>query len=173
MRFFADGPNIPERLLEDRDNGNVVFFCGAGVSRPAGLPGFAELAEQVVEELGAPPEAKVRALLARAKQEPDGAVPLDQIFSILQHEYRSANIDNIVSKLLRTPSSANVDQHQLVLRLSRNAAHQVQIVTTNFDLLFERALTRTTSMAICGKTCSAANRGTFKAFLLRATLAQK
>jgi hypothetical protein len=139
MRFFADGPNIPEALLEDRDNGNVVFFCGAGVSRPAGLPGFAELAEQVVQELGAPPEAKVRAMLARAKQEPDGAVPLDQIFSILQQEYRSANIDNIVSKLLKTPSPANVDQHLVILRLSKNAANQNQIVTTNFDLLFERA----------------------------------
>ena len=53
MRFFADGPSIPEALLEDRDNGNVVFFCGAGISRPAGLPGFADLAEQVVQELGA------------------------------------------------------------------------------------------------------------------------
>lgn len=139
MRFFADGPSIPERLLEDRDNGNVVFFCGAGVSRPAGLPGFVDLAEQVVEELGAPPEAKVRTMLARAKHEPDGAVSLDQIFSILQHEYRSTNIDEIVSKLLRTPSSAKVDRHQLILRLSRNASHQAQLVTTNFDLLFERA----------------------------------
>jgi len=138
MRFFAEGPNIPEALLEDRDNGNVVFFCGAGISRPAGLPGFADLAEQVVQELGAPPEAKVRAMLAQAKSEPDGAVPLDQIFSILQQEYRSANIDDIVSRLLKTPPSANVDQHLIVLRLSKNAADQTQIVTTNFDLLFER-----------------------------------
>jgi hypothetical protein len=139
MRFFADGPNIPDALLEDRDNGNVVFFCGAGISRPAGLPGFADLAEQVVQELGAPPEAKVRAMLARAKFEPDGAVPLDQIFSILQQEYHSANIDDIVSRLLKTPPSANVDQHLIILRLSKNAADQTQIVTTNFDLLFERA----------------------------------
>ena len=139
MRFFADGPNIPEALLEDRDNGNVVFFCGAGVSRPAGLPGFIDLAEQVVRELGAPPEAKVQTMLARAKQEPDGAISLDQIFSVLQHDYRTANIDDIVSRLLRTPSSPNIDQHLIVLRLSRNAAHQSQIVTTNFDLLFERA----------------------------------
>jgi len=117
MRFFSDGPNIPEQLLEDRDNGNVVFFCGAGISQPAGLPGFARLAEQVVEELGAPPDAKVRAMLARAMQESVGTIPLDQIFSILQHEYKSANIDNIVSKLLRTRPSANVDQHQIVLRL--------------------------------------------------------
>jgi NAD-dependent SIR2 family protein deacetylase len=139
MRFFADGPSIPEQLLEDRDNGNVVFFCGAGVSRPAGLPGFVELADQVIQELGAPPESKVRAMLERAKQEPDGAPPLDQIFSALQHEYRSADIDNIVQRLLKTPSLADVEQHQIILRLSKNAAQQIQIVTTNFDLLFERA----------------------------------
>jgi hypothetical protein len=139
MRFFADGPNIPEELLENRDNGNVVFFCGAGISRPAGLPGFADLAEQVVHELGAPPEAKVRAMLSRVRQEPDGAPPLDQIFSVLREEYRSANVDDIVTRLLKTPAAANVDQHQVILRLSKNAAHQTQIVTTNFDLLFERA----------------------------------
>jgi hypothetical protein len=96
MRFLADGPNIPEELLESRDNGNVVFFCGAGISRPAGLPGFADLAEQVVNKLGAPPDSKVRTMLARARQEPDGVLPLDQIFSVLQQEYRSANIDDIV-----------------------------------------------------------------------------
>jgi hypothetical protein len=139
MRFFADGPSIPEELLEDRDNGNVVFFCGAGISRPAGLPGFAELAEQVVQELGAPPESKARAMLVRAKNEPEGAVPLDQIFSILQREYRPANIEDVVQRLLRTPPSANVSQHEVVLRLSKSATHQSQIVTTNFDLLFERA----------------------------------
>ena len=32
MRFFADGPTIPDELLEQRDRGNVAFFCGAGVS---------------------------------------------------------------------------------------------------------------------------------------------
>lgn len=27
MRFFADGPNIPDELLEERDRGNVVLLC--------------------------------------------------------------------------------------------------------------------------------------------------
>jgi len=139
MRFFADGPNIPEELLEDRDKGNVVFFCGAGISRPAGLPGFADLAEQVVQDLGAPPDGKVQAMLRRAKSETDGPVPLDQIFNVLQQDYRTANIDDIVSRLLKTPVLPNIDQHLVVLRLSKSAAHRPQIVTTNFDLLFERA----------------------------------
>jgi hypothetical protein len=54
MRFLAAGPNFPDELLEARDAGNVVFFCGAGLSSPA-LPGFSGLAAQVISEFGPPP----------------------------------------------------------------------------------------------------------------------
>ena len=41
MRFVANGPSIPDELLTARDEGRVMFFCGAGVSRAyAGLPDF-------------------------------------------------------------------------------------------------------------------------------------
>ncbi len=44
MRFFSNGPSIPNDLLTARDEGQVVFFCGAGVSRAfAGLPSFDDL----------------------------------------------------------------------------------------------------------------------------------
>lgn len=57
MRFIADGPSIPDELLVARDEGNVIFFCGAGVSRArAGLDGFFGLAEKVAERLGIPEE---------------------------------------------------------------------------------------------------------------------
>ena len=65
MRFLPSGPSIPDELLEARDNGNVVFFCGAGVSQPAGLPGFVELAQQLIDKLGAPSDAPFRVLLSR------------------------------------------------------------------------------------------------------------
>ena len=45
MRFLPDGPNLPDELLEERDNGNVVFLCGAGVSRSAGMPDFLGLSK--------------------------------------------------------------------------------------------------------------------------------
>jgi hypothetical protein len=118
MRFFANGPNIPDQLLEERDNGNVVFFCGAGVSQPAGLPGFLTLAKQVVTALGTPAEAKARMLLSRAEQEPDFAPPLDQVFNLLQQAYGAASIEETVSQLLKTPPKAHVQQHSIVLRLS-------------------------------------------------------
>ena len=46
MRFLVDGLDVPEELLTARDEGRVVFFCGAGVSRArANLPDFYGLAE--------------------------------------------------------------------------------------------------------------------------------
>jgi two-component sensor histidine kinase len=43
-QFIRNGPDIPERLLQEHEDGRVVFFCGAGVSYPASLPGFGGLA---------------------------------------------------------------------------------------------------------------------------------
>ena len=138
MRFKPHGPAVPRELLEERDNGNVVFFCGAGVSRPA-LPGFLQLARRVVLKLQPPGDARARTLLARAETDADFAPPLDEIFYLLQQEYGIGTIEDVVSQLLRTPANVNVEQHSVVLRLSSNAAGHPQVVTTNFDLLFERA----------------------------------
>src|SRR5437667_2640771 len=52
MQFVANGPDIPDPLLEAHEDGRVVFFCGAGISYPAGLPGFKSLVECVRESLG-------------------------------------------------------------------------------------------------------------------------
>jgi hypothetical protein len=56
MRFLADGPTLPDDLLTARDQGQVIFFCGAGVSRAkANLPDFYGLADLVVEDLHVAP----------------------------------------------------------------------------------------------------------------------
>ena len=53
MRFLENGPSIPDELLLARDQGRVVFFCGAGVSRAkAGFADFFGLASSVTSELG-------------------------------------------------------------------------------------------------------------------------
>ncbi len=138
MRFLADGPNIPDDLLEQRDRGNVVFFCGAGVSVPSGLPGFFQLTKQAMQKLGTPAEAKSRRLFERPRA-PGEDPPFDQVFNLLHEEYRRSEVDDVVSRLLRTPGRASVETHQVILRLSRNARRLPQVVTTNFDWLFERA----------------------------------
>jgi NAD-dependent SIR2 family protein deacetylase len=41
--FTTDAPAIPIEVLQMLEDGELVFFCGAGVSTPAGLPVFGEL----------------------------------------------------------------------------------------------------------------------------------
>src|SRR6476660_3068577 len=53
MQFIANGADIPDALLQAHEAGRVVFFCGAGISYPAGLPGFKVLVERVRDKLGA------------------------------------------------------------------------------------------------------------------------
>ena len=52
MRFIKGGPEVPDRLVEFHEDGKVVFFCGAGISYPAGLPGFEGLTRRLFEDLG-------------------------------------------------------------------------------------------------------------------------
>jgi hypothetical protein len=139
VRFFADGPNLPDELLEARDAGNVVFFCGAGLSSPA-LPGFSGLAEQVISEFGPPPGSKVRAILDQLPDSTAASAPLDQVFNLLQEDYGAAAVEHVVNTILKEKSAtAPTEQHSIVLRLSRSAGRKPQLVTTNFDRLFEKA----------------------------------
>ena len=145
MRFLPSGLNIPDELLEARDKGNVVFLCGAGVSYPAGMPDFLGLARYVVKELGTPQAAPSRKMLSMWKNEkipPDGKPPLDQIFNLLQQEYEASEIDYLIAKRLKTKPKTCVSTHETILRLSKGADDKPQIVTTNFDLLFERVASR-------------------------------
>ncbi|MGL6226001.1 MAG: hypothetical protein ACRC10_05155 [Thermoguttaceae bacterium] len=52
MQFIEDGPEIPFPLLHTQEEEGVVFFCGAGISYPAGLPGFGELVKKIVSVHG-------------------------------------------------------------------------------------------------------------------------
>ena len=63
MQFIANGPDIPERLLQAHEDGRVVFFCGAGVSYPARLPGFAELVKKAYKNLAVTPNAVQQAAI--------------------------------------------------------------------------------------------------------------
>ncbi|MCJ8519294.1 hypothetical protein ABID21_002493 [Pseudorhizobium tarimense] len=144
MRFIESGPSIPIELLTARDQGEVVFFCGAGVSKPAGLLSFFELTVQVMKRLGVQASSKVgmQMAMAIAKNDPDLAPPFDQVFGQLQRAYTTEKIEKEVTRLLKTPQKPVTHHHQVVLRLSKDARGMPFVVTTNFDLLFERAMPR-------------------------------
>lgn len=52
MQFITNGPDIPDALLQAHEDGSVVFFCGAGISYPAGLPGFEGLVKEIYQLTG-------------------------------------------------------------------------------------------------------------------------
>ncbi len=69
MRFLANGPSIPTELLVARDEGRVIFFCGAGVSRAlAGLSDFFGLAQKVIEILGVSRDDPPRRIIEEARE---------------------------------------------------------------------------------------------------------
>ena len=106
MRFVADGPSIPDTLLEERDLGNVVFFCGAGVSVPAGLPNFTDLTIRVMKALGTPDDAPSRRLFKTLDDAHIDDPSLDQVFNQLNEEYSRDEVERTVNQILATPKKA-------------------------------------------------------------------
>lgn len=127
MRFVSNGPIIPSHLLTQQNEGNVIFFCGAGISRRAGLPDFGGLTKSVVEKLGAN-----NALTAMKRK--DSA---DRVFSLLVREFGQTEIDKEIYAALQAAQEPDLSCHKIILDLSRGVDGRPQLVTTNFDLLFE------------------------------------
>lgn len=144
MRFFEGGPSIPDALLASRDEGQVVFFCGAGVSRArANLPDFAGLAKAVADALGSSRYSPARKLLALATSESTcidgigGLLPTDRVFSLLEQEFEVEDVRHAVAQALRYTPSVDRSAHRILLDLARGPDGAVRLVTTNYDRLFE------------------------------------
>jgi len=142
MRFFCDGPNIPDLLLERRDQGRVVFLCGAGVSLNAGMPTFLDLTKHVMDFFDPPESSQVATSFQPWVEEDEGPkTPLDQIFHLLYQEYGRADVNALVAERLCADSGGSESkEHKIVSRISSDQAGNPQVVTTNFDLLFEQTL---------------------------------
>ena len=142
MRFTEDGPDIPGELLEARDEGQVIFFCGSGVSRhKAGGLDFAGLARRVVETLGSLEGSPARRLLALSADMPPipgmgGVVAAARVFALLEQEFDKRDVRRAVAEAVQPPRDAPLDAHRVMIDLSRAPDGAVRLVTTNFDLLF-------------------------------------
>lgn len=113
--------DIPPELLKALRNGKLVIFAGAGVSmgEPANLPDFTHLASLVAAGTGKTIED-----------------PVDRFLGKLHHG--GVDVHTRAAKELGCPDSAPTALHHDLLRLFPSA-DQVRLVTTNFDLLFEKA----------------------------------
>lgn len=141
MQFIQNGPDIPDALLQAHEEGRVVFFCGAGISRPAGLPGFKELVENIYEIVGEH-RNPIEDLAFKREQ-------FDATLDMLEHRLkggrlamRKALVKALNPKLRRKDATRT---HAALLQLARTRKGITRLVTTNFDRIFEHVLKRSST----------------------------
>ncbi|MDX2202676.1 MAG: anti-phage defense-associated sirtuin Dsr1 [Hyphomicrobiaceae bacterium] len=137
MQLIENGPDVPERLLQAHEEGRVVFFCGAGISYPAGLPGFGGLVTRVRDELGLAFSSPVSAAFKRGQY--------DSVLGLLEGEL--VNGREVIRRQVASVLTANLAlpdataTHEALLTLSRTRDQRQRLITTNFDRLFEEVRT--------------------------------
>jgi hypothetical protein len=135
MQFVPGGPDVPHALLRAHEDGQVIFFCGAGISTAAGLPLFGELTERIFAAVGAP---------CPKTSEGEATIPYDVLLDQLERGPGAARVRRALPALLEPdcvrPHATSV--HEALLRLANRSGAAPGVVTTNYDRLFEQAAKR-------------------------------
>lgn len=165
-RVISLGPDlaaIPERLLLAHARGEVLFICGAGISRPANLPDFRDLVIDVYLALDPAVHAVLsglprgicnqwnvdyNSLTERQTAEVKRFIlgDYDVVLGMLERrldEKTSGNsqVRREVARRLRRGEATPANIHRTLMRLADRGG-ATTIVTTNFDLLLEAARQR-------------------------------
>lgn len=128
--LVANGPDLPPELLQDQAEGNLVLFCGAGVSVPNGLPTFKGLVEEIYDRLGEVQTPEEQFLFKSGQY--------DHVLGSLERRVGDRLRQEVCKRLLETKVSRR-SFHAALLDL---ATHRdgCRLVTSNFDPLFVRRL---------------------------------
>ncbi len=146
MKFVLNkgAPNIPLEVIEAQESETLIFFCGAGISYPAGLPGFSGLVEKVYEGLGE--EKNDLESEAIKNKFYDRALGLLEA-RILGDRNPTVNpVRREIIKQLTIADEANLQTHQAILQLSKTTKQKYRLVTTNVDHGFLMANPQLSSM---------------------------
>ncbi len=133
MQFVNNGPDVPEALLQAHEEDRVVFFCGAGISYPAGLPGFKGLVDKIYQRLGT--------TRTQLEDEAYKREQFDITLNLLERRFPGERIS--VRRALAAALQPNLqccgatDTHAALLQLARGRDDNLRLVTTNFDRIFE------------------------------------
>jgi hypothetical protein len=139
MQFVANGPDIFDPLLQAHEEGRMVFFCGAGISYPAGLPGFQGLVDEIYGIVGTTRNPIEQDAYSRSQ--------FDATLDLLERRLpgqrlavRKALTKALQPKLRRKGAT---DTHAALLQLARDREGALRLVTTNFDRIFDRVAKHT------------------------------
>lgn len=138
MQFIPNGPDIPDALLKAHEEGQVVFFCGAGISYPAGLPGFQGLVDQIYDQVGSNQTP--------IEQEAYNRNEFDATLDLLERRLpgQRLTVRSALKKILQPKlrRKGATDTHSALLQLSHTREGILRLVTTNFDHVFEKVAKR-------------------------------
>lgn len=138
MQFIRQGPDIPERLLQAHEDGRVVFFCGAGISYPARLPGFADLVKKLYAALAITPNPVQQAAIKAGQFDTAvGLLETDIVGGRKEATVRRA-LASILTPDITAPNATT--SHEALLTLGKNREGHTRLITTNFDRLFEEVI---------------------------------
>jgi hypothetical protein len=113
---------IPPELRDAAERGDVVLFAGSGISLAAGLPSSGAIAASLMKDMGSYSAPTVGAGIASIAE--DFEIFLDRDTLVRR-----------IARLLELPTGAPVtDAHVAAVALFP------RIITTNYDLLFERVV---------------------------------
>ncbi|MBS0498780.1 MAG: SIR2 family protein [Proteobacteria bacterium] len=139
MQFVTDGPDIPDALVQAHEEGRVVFFCGAGIAYPAGLPGFKGLVEEIYRLNGTAFTDIEREAFERGQ--------FDATLDLLERRLPGQRlaVRRALEKALKPKlrRKGAIDTQAALLRLARSRDGMLRLVTTNFDRVFHTAAKRT------------------------------
>lgn len=133
MQFVHHGPDIPERLLQAHEDGRVVFFCGAGISYPARLPGFSGLVDRLYQALSVTPNLVQQSAIKAGQF--DTAIGLLEADVVGGRGKVRSELATILTPNLTAPNATAT--HEALLTLAQNREGRTRLITTNFDRLFE------------------------------------
>lgn len=129
MRFIENGPNLPVEILQAQEDGELVFFCGAGISMRAGLPSFRELVEKLYTALGTTRSTEEeREWVARN---------YDRVLNHLERRFPVGRLRSETDAILATPPNPDLATHAALIELAKDRSGVARLVTTNFDKLFQ------------------------------------
>lgn len=112
---------IPLEFLEQLERGNIVLFCGAGISSSeGGLPSGWQLAKELAQ---------------RSAQGDINGLTLPDVAQAYELELGHQNLISYLADRIDNPRYAPLPTHQLIAALPFRS-----IITTNWDNLLEEAL---------------------------------
>lgn len=134
MQFIANGPEVPNDLLEAQEDGRVVFFCGAGVSQNADLPNFEGLTSQIFSKTELMSGSE-KALFDKKEYD----LALDSLeFRLRNRLITREKLSEILECKRLTKKQKSL--HDSIVKLSVNDQGSLKLITTNYDSIFNKVL---------------------------------